>query len=187
VGRFGRRHGYFQSHNLDTENPENRPEVPDSPTAALVGPTCSRLAFRAAQVKLRRSAPPAGPDSTAVNLNPEIDPEFSPPVTRGAIAYAEEVRVRDQHAVQAAANKIVDDETARVEAEAAAASYVNPVVEAVREVQDSEAIVWRHRFQAVQATTAFVPRTHRVRRSLYSWTTDPPSGSEEEYEEYDPE
>jgi hypothetical protein len=189
VGRFGRRDGNFQFCNLETENPENRPEVPDSPTAALVGPTCSRLAFRAAQVKLRRSAPPAGPDSTPVDLGaePDLSPYISPPVTRGAIAYAEEVRVRDQHAIQAAADKIVDDETARVEAEAAAASYVNPIVEAVREVRESEAIVWRHRFQAVPATTAFVPRTHRVRRSLYAWTTDPPSGSEEEYEEFDPE
>jgi hypothetical protein len=155
-----------------------------------VGPTCARLAFRAAQVKLRRSAPPAGPNSTAVVLDQDrapAHPDGSPAVTRGAIAYAEEVRVRNEHAIQAAANKLVDDETARVEAEAAAASYVNPVVEAVREVQESQAVVWRHRFQAAQATTAFVPRTSRVRRSLYAWTTDPPSGSEEEYEEFEPE
>jgi hypothetical protein len=122
-----------------------------------------------------------------LDLDPEPEPYSSPAVTRGAVAYADEVRVRDQHAIQAAANKLVDDETARVEAEAASAAYVNPVVKAVRQVQESQSVVWRHRFQAAQATTAFVPRTSRVRRSLYTWTTDSPSGSEEEYEEFEPE
>jgi hypothetical protein len=91
--------------------------------------------------------------------------------------------VREQHAVKAAANKLVDDEAARVEAEAAAAAYVNPVVAAVREVVASEGVVWKYRFQAGQATTAFVPRTHRVRRSLYVLTTESSSGSETEYSE----
>jgi hypothetical protein len=162
------------------DNPEN-PEVPEAPSADLVGPTGVRLAFRAAQVKLRRSAPPAGPSSTTELMLGEPDlarvPESSPAVTRGSTAYDEEVRVREQHAIQAAANKIVDDEAARVAAEVAAASYVNPAVAAARDVVTSEGIVWKHRFQATQATTAFVPRTNRVRRSLYVLTTQSSSES----------
>jgi hypothetical protein len=88
------------------------------------------------------------------------------------------VRVRDEHAVQVAADKVVEAEAARVAAALAAAAYVNPVVAAVRAVVDTKAIFWKYRFQAGQATTAFVPRTDRIRRCTYQLTTQSSSESE---------